>query len=76
MPESLRILEEALALPQDERARLAASLISSLDSEQDSDVEQAWRLEVARRVEELDNGVAMPVDWEEARRRVLSWPPS
>ena len=72
MPESLRILEEALALPQDERARLAASLISSLDSEQDADVEHAWRLEFARRVEELDNGIAVPVDWEEARRRILS----
>ena len=72
MAESSRILEEALALPSVERARLAASLISSLDSEEDSDVEQAWRVEVARRVEELDKGIVEPVDWEEARRRILS----
>ena len=72
MAESSRILEEALTLPPGERARLAASLISSLDSETDSDVEQAWRAEVARRVEELDKGIVEPVDWEEARRRILS----
>ncbi|MEP6820553.1 MAG: addiction module protein [bacterium] len=71
MSEPSRILEEALALPAAERARLAASLISSLEPEEDSDVEQAWRAEVARRVEELDNGTATPVDWEEARRRIL-----
>lgn len=71
MSEPSRILEEALALPATERARLAASLISSLEPEEDSNVEQAWRAEVARRVEELDNGTAVAVDWEEARRRIL-----
>ena len=71
MSEPSRILEEALVLPAEERARLAASLISSLEPEEDSDVEQAWRAEVARRVEELDNGAAEPVDWEDARRRIL-----
>ncbi|MGH9932016.1 MAG: addiction module protein [Pyrinomonadaceae bacterium] len=71
MSELSRILEEALALPAEERARLAASLISSLEPEEDPDVEQAWRAEVARRVEELDKGTAETVDWEEARRRIL-----
>lgn len=71
MSEPSRILEEALALPAAERAKLAASLISSLETEEDEEVEQAWRAEVARRVEELDNGTAVPVDWEEARRRIL-----
>ena len=71
MSEASRILEKALALPAAERARLATSLISSLDPEEDSDVERAWRAEVARRVEELDNGTAVAVDWDEARRRIL-----
>jgi len=71
MSEPSRILEEALALPAEERARLAASLISSLEPAEDSNVEQAWRAEVARRAEELDNGTTEPVDWEEARRRIL-----
>lgn len=69
MSEPSRILEEALALPAAERAKLAASLISSLEPEEDRGVEQAWRAEVARRVEELDSGTTVPVDWEEARRR-------
>ena len=72
MAEPSRLFEEALALSTAERARLAATLISSLDSEEDSDVEQAWRAEVARRVDELDRGITEPVDWEEARHRILS----
>jgi putative addiction module component (TIGR02574 family) len=71
MSEPSRILEEALALPVAERAKLAASLISSLEAEEDQGVELAWRAEVARRLEDLDNGTAVPVDWEEARRRIL-----
>jgi putative addiction module component (TIGR02574 family) len=71
MIEPRRILEDALTLPLDERARLAASLISSLDTNEDADVEQAWRAEVARRVDELDRGITEPVDWQEARRRIL-----
>jgi putative addiction module component (TIGR02574 family) len=71
MSEPSRLLEEALALPSSERARLAASLISSLDTEEDLNVEQAWRVEVNRRVAELDNGTAEAIDWEEARRTIL-----
>ncbi len=36
------ILESALALPESERADLAASLIRSLDSDVDEDANTAW----------------------------------
>lgn len=72
MGEPSRLLQEALALSPAERARLAATLISSLDPEEDSHVEDAWRAEVARRVEELDKGLAKAVDWDEARKQILS----
>ena len=69
---SSRVFEEALALSPRERAKLAASLIDSLDPETDDDAEEAWRLEVARRVKELDAGEVETLDWAEARRQILS----
>lgn len=66
-----KVLEEALALPAPERARVAARLIESLDADEETGVEQAWRDEVARRVRELDEGTVESVDWLEARRQIL-----
>lgn len=45
------VLREALALPADERARVAADLIASLDEEHTDpeDVEAAWATELERR---------------------------
>ena len=71
MSESSKILQEALSLPATERAHLAAALIQSLDAEPESDVEEAWRAEVARRVRELDEGLVKAIDWDEARRQIL-----
>jgi hypothetical protein len=39
-------LERALALPENERAELAGTLISSLDASIDPDVDAAWQHEV------------------------------
>ncbi len=66
-----KILEDALALPADERARVAARLIESLDPADEPDVDAAWRVEVARRGRELDEGTVETVDWLEARRQIL-----
>ena len=72
MAEPSKLLEEALALPPGERAKLAASLIDSLDPEREDDVEEAWRVEVSRRVRQLDDGSVEAIDWAEARRQILS----
>ncbi len=66
-----KVLEEALTLPTQERARLAAELIASLDEGEDADVEQAWAIEIERRAEELRSGEVQGVPWEEARERLL-----
>ena len=65
-----RLLKEALKLPQDARAALAASLLDSLDQEVDEDAESAWQAEIDRRLRELDSGRVKPVPWSEARRRI------
>lgn len=53
----------ALQLPRAERARLAELLIASLD--EDLAVEESWRLEVRRRVEELRSGAVPSIPGEQ-----------
>ena len=64
------ILKEALALPSDQRAALASSLISSLDEEPDEGAEEAWSVEIARRLAEIDSGRVEILSWAEARNRL------
>ncbi len=62
----------ALSLPVSERARLAERLIASLDEE--TEIEQAWALEVRRRLESYRAGEidSIPADEviNEARNRL------
>jgi putative addiction module component (TIGR02574 family) len=65
------LFERASALSEEERATLAGLLIESLESEVDPDVEEAWRLEIERRVAELDSGAVETVPWEVVRAKLL-----
>ena len=69
-----KLLEDALRLPEGERADLAARLIESLDPQADDDVQGAWGAEIRRRLAELDAGSVQPIPWPEARRRILGTP--
>ena len=64
------LLAEAMKLPPAARANRARSLIASLDESVD-DAEAAWQAEIARRLEEIDNGDVKLVSWSEARRQIL-----
>jgi putative addiction module component (TIGR02574 family) len=57
------IESSALQLPRAERARLAERLIASLD--EDLAVEESWRIEVRRRVEELQSGAVPSIPGEQ-----------
>jgi putative addiction module component (TIGR02574 family) len=70
-PEVSDLLKRALALPVDERAALANTLLDSLDTQNQS-VEEAWDEEVARRMEALKAGKAVTVPWEELHRELLA----
>ena len=70
-PDTKKLLEDALRLPPEERAALAGTLIESLDSETDPDVEGAWAIELARRAREIDTGTVACVPWPEARRAII-----
>jgi len=66
-----KLLKQALGLPNEARAALAASLIESLDEEVDEDAEAAWAVEIARRIEEVGSGAVRMIPWPEARRMIL-----
>ena len=65
-----KVLEDALNLPDDERADLAAALLQSLDGAPEPGVDEAWRQEIDRRLEEVRDGRVDLVPWEEVRRRL------
>lgn len=64
-----RLLEDALLLPDDERANIAASLIHSLDPVS-HDEDAAWQVEVQRRLAELQSGTVTPLPWSEVRKKI------
>ena len=68
--EAEEVLQSALELPLQERARIAEKLISSLDTEFDEGVERAWQTEIQRRLGEIDRGEVVCIPWEEVRDRL------
>src|SRR5688500_710645 len=74
------LVDDALALPDGERARLARALMDSLEAGEESEtspaeIERAWLAEVDRRDEEADRdpSLLLPVEevFAEAQRRLL-----
>ncbi len=59
-----------MGLDPEERATLMRLLIESLDAESEEGVEDAWRVEIERRMAELDSGAVETVSWEELRARL------
>lgn len=66
------LLRRALELSDAERAEIAGALLESLEPQADSGVEEAWRLEVERRVRAMDAGEAELIPWEEVREQLLA----
>ncbi len=65
------LFKRVLGLSEKDRAALAGLLISSLEEEPDSDLESIWRLEVARRVSELDAGKVDTIPWEDVKMKLV-----
>ena len=64
------LFDEAMRLDPQQRATLLRLLIEALDAETDDGVEDAWRVEIERRVAELDSGSVETIPWEEVRARL------
>jgi putative addiction module component (TIGR02574 family) len=67
---SHELLRSALALPEAERAELAASLIQSLDPATDEATDEAWAAEIQRRIDAIDRGEVQLVPWDDVMRNM------
>ena len=67
------VLSDGLALPEEERARVAAELFASLESrdpEYSAERSLAWARTVEERIERFARGESPGVDLDDARQRV------
>lgn len=69
MADAARILEQALTLSANERARLAHELIHSLEPD-DPDASVAWTEEFRKRIDEIESGKAQLEDWDSVKARL------
>jgi len=69
------LLREALALPVDERAGVAAELLASLDqaaAEDPAEVKAAWAVEIEARARRVMSGESAGEAWPDVRARILN----
>ncbi len=64
-----QIEDEALHLPEDERAELAQKLLLTLEVPSEGELAEDWLVEAQRRARELDEGIVQPVSADEVRRK-------
>jgi putative addiction module component (TIGR02574 family) len=70
MLDTAALLEQALTLPEHERAKIAARLLESLDQKVQIDVDAAWAAEIERRCAAVDAGELQTSDWKDVRARI------
>jgi len=70
MDDAKKLLDDALRLPEQQRAEMATRLLESLDEADLSDVDDAWAAEIERRCAAVDTGDSVTSDWNEFRRRI------
>jgi putative addiction module component (TIGR02574 family) len=65
------LLRQALTLPPDERAGVAAELLASLDDADVNvdDIQAEWATEIERRAARVLTGESEGIPWEDVRRR-------
>lgn len=64
------VLRDALTLPPEARAALIDALIDSLDQTVEGGAEEAWRLQIEARLQEIDAGDVELISWRSARQRL------
>ena len=68
-----KLRDEALRVPIEDRARLVAELLGSLDGIDDVDEvehEHAWSAEIVERLRQVDADEVQPIPRREARQRI------
>lgn len=71
------LARRGVALPEDDKARLAELRLPSLGTKPPSEVEAAWNVEIERRLAAYDRGEVRAIDAEEVFAKAeLSLPPA
>ncbi|MGH8500636.1 MAG: addiction module protein [Methylococcales bacterium] len=65
------LFNEASNLDEHERATLAGLLLESIEQEPDPELGEVWNIEIERRIEEIDSGVATLIPWEEVKTKLF-----
>ena len=63
-----QVAADAMKLPVRDRVRLAQQLVSTIDEEPETNVEELWFAEAKRRLQELHTGKVKGIDAGEAFR--------
>jgi putative addiction module component (TIGR02574 family) len=58
-----------MALSENERAKLASTLVASLDGPAENGVAEAWDIEICRRINEIEAGTTELLDVDEVLSR-------
>lgn len=66
-----KLLQDVLALPEDERLELASEIIASVDGPQDADWESAWLAALDRRADAAKGRGETASEWSDVRARIL-----
>lgn len=66
-----KLLQDVLALPEDERLELASEIIASVDGPRDAGWEASWLDELDRRVDAANRRGESGADWSDVRSRIL-----
>jgi putative addiction module component (TIGR02574 family) len=67
-----KLLSDAMELPSEDRARLAAALLASLDDGEDDDADRAWAAEIERRADRVIADGSSGEPWPAVRARLLA----
>jgi putative addiction module component (TIGR02574 family) len=68
--EAKKIFQQALALPEPERAALIDALADSIVGADDDDLSPEWKAEIARRIEAVERGDSRLIPGDEVEARI------
>ena len=64
-----KMLQDALALPDDEQLQLVAALVAAVDERGLRPFDDSWLVEIQRRSAEYDAGAVTPMPWAEVKEK-------
>ena len=64
-----QLLQQALALPDDEQLQLVAALVAAVDERGLRPFDDSWLDVIRRRSDELDAGLVQAIPWSEVKAR-------